>query len=435
MDINTIIVKKRDKQELNKEEIKFFVGKFNKGEITDAQAASLLSYIYTNGLTEDEIINFVYEVAYSGEYIDLSEIDNNIIDKHSTGGVGDKATLILMPLLASLGLKVAKISSKGHGISGGTIDKLCAIPGFNANISVSNFIQNVSKIGISIVSQEINLAPAESKLYKLRNEIACSDSITLIAISLLSLKVASGSNKIVYDLTCGSGSYLKTVQSARRLGKLLVKIGKKVNREVGYVITSMNEPIGKTIGNNLEIQETVKALDGKMEEDLNEIVVSLGTVALALAGKEKNAQIGAAMIKDALTSGKAKSKFMQMVEAQGGDTSYILSSDKFETAKVILPVYAPQDGYISEINCDIVGSIAKFLGVGRTENIDEIDNTAGIVFEKKVGDKINVGETIAYVHSRDENKALRATQILNDAYRISDIAIRKVPRVIEAYGI
>lgn len=437
MDINTIIAKKRNggsKSELTKDEIKYFVGKYTKGEISDVQAAALMSYIYINGLTENEIVEFVKEIGASGDVLDLTKISNDIVDKHSTGGVGDKITLILMPIVSALGLSVAKVSSKGCGIMGGTIDKLCAIPGFNPSISVKEFINNVSKIGLSIVSQDLNLAPAESKFYRLRNEIACKDSVVLIAISMMSLRVATGSNRVVFDLTCGTGSYLKDRKTASRLGKLLVRIGKRLDKKVGYVITAMDEPIGKSIGNNLEIQETVRALNGYMTEDVNEIVMALGSDVQAIALGEKDPDINQARIKEVIKSGKALTKFKQMVAAQGGDVSYIDSIDKFKTSKYSLPVYATNDGFVSEIDCDIVGSIAKFLGVGRTDNPEEIDNTAGIIFEKKVGDEVKVGEIVAHVFSRDEDKALRSSKTLTDAYRISSIPIRTKSKILEVYG-
>lgn len=243
MDIKSIIAKKRNRKELTKDEIKVFIGKFTKGEISDAQAAALLSYIYTNGLTEREIVDFTIEMANSGERVDLSQIADNIVDKHSTGGVGDKATLILMPIIASLGLPVAKISSRGLGISGGTIDKLESIPGYDSEISLEEFKENIQKVGVSIIHQSFNLAPAESKMYRLRNEIACGDSLPIIAASLMSLKLASGSNKIVFDITCGNGTYIKTREEARRLAKLLKRLGVLLGKDVGCVITSMDEPL------------------------------------------------------------------------------------------------------------------------------------------------------------------------------------------------
>ena len=319
MDINTIIAKKRlagTKGELDKDEIKYFIGKWVKGEIKDSQAAALMSYIYTNGLTEDEIIRFVVEVGNSGDVLDLKEICDNIIDKHSTGGVGDKVTLILLPIIAALGLPVAKISSRGLGISGGTIDKLVSIPGFNPNISLEEFKENVQNIGISIVGQDLNLAPAESKLYKLRNEISCRDSIVLIAISLMSLKIATGSNKIVFDLSCGKGTYLDTREDAKRLGKLLVRIGKALNKDVGYIITLMDEPVGNSVGNILEIKETIKALNGNMTKDVEDTVISLASIVLNMAYGEKDFATNAARIVSVIKSGQAMTKFKQMVSAQ-----------------------------------------------------------------------------------------------------------------------
>ena len=251
MDIKSIIARKRAKKELTKDEIKIFIGKYTKGEISDAQAAALLSYIYVNGLTEREIVDFTVEMANSGDTIDLSQISNNIVDKHSTGGVGDKVTLILMPIIASLGLPVAKISSRGFGISGGTIDKLESIPGYDSEISLNEFKENVEKVGVSIIHQSLNLAPAESKIYKLRNEIGCGDSLPIIAASLMSLKVASGSNKIVFDITCGNGTYIKTREEARRLAKLLKRLGILLGKDVGSVITSMDEPLGYSVGHIL----------------------------------------------------------------------------------------------------------------------------------------------------------------------------------------
>jgi len=319
MDINTIIAKKRIggvKGELNKDEIKYFIGKWMKGEISDAQAAALMSYIYTNGLTEEEIIKFVVEIGNSGDILDLSKISKNIVDKHSTGGVGDKITLILLPIIAALGLPVAKITSRGYGISGGTVDKLASIPGFNTNISIQEFQENVQEIGISIASQDLNLAPAESKFYKMRNEISCRDSIVLIAISLMSLKLATGSNKIVFDLSCGEGTYLNTKEDAKKLGKLLVKIGNSLDKKVGYTITQMDQPVGQAVGNILEIKETIQCLEGNMPKDVEETVVALGSIVLSLAYGEKNQNENAEKILTAIKTGRAMTKFKQMVMAQ-----------------------------------------------------------------------------------------------------------------------
>lgn len=438
MDMGSIISKKRHggpKGELTKDEIKYFVGKWNKGEVLDSQAAALFSYIYTNGLTEDEILNFVQEVANSGDIIDLTKISNNIVDKHSTGGVGDKVTLILLPIIAALGLPVAKISSKGYGISGGTIDKLASIPGFKSNISIEEFQDNVKNIGISIVSQDLNLAPVEGKFYKLRNQIGCRDSIVLIAISLMSLKIASGSNKIVFDISCGKGTYLSTREEARRLGKLLVRIGKALNKQVGYVITLMDEPVGKAVGNVLEIKETVKALNGQMTKDLEDTIVALGSVILSLSYGKKDMTENSAQIISAIRSGKAFEKFKQMVIAQNGDVEFLESPDLFPEAKYIIPVYADHDGFIESIDADYVGSLARFLGAGRMDDESKIDNTAGIVIEKKIGDPVKIGEVLAYVHANNEEKASGAVKNLGDAFIYTNKPMKIKSRVLEIYGI
>ena len=316
MDIITIIKKKRAKQELSEDEIRYFVSKLVKDEITSAQAASLMSYIYINGLTEDEILKFSNAMAKSGDMIDLSDIGDNIVDKHSTGGVGDKATLVLMPILASLGVPIAKISCRGYGITGGIIDKLESIPGFSTDLSTEEFRNNIKKVGVCIMNQGLNLAPAESKIYKLRNEIGCENSLPIIASSLMSLKLATGSNKIVFDIICGKGTYISTKEEARRLAKLLVRLGRSLNKDVVCVITDMNQPLATSVGDNLEMKETIMALKGIISEDLGNVVEALGSVMIALATENKDLDANAGMIKEAIKSGKALEKFKEMVKAQ-----------------------------------------------------------------------------------------------------------------------
>jgi pyrimidine-nucleoside phosphorylase len=418
MDIRSIIRQKRESKELTHDEIRYFVGKYAKEEITDAQAAALMSYIYINGLTENEILEFVKAVSESGDIIDLSEISNNIVDKHSTGGVGDKVTIILMPIIAALGIPVAKISSRGLGISGGTIDKLESIPGYDANISIEEFKKIVKDVGVSIMNQNFNIAPVESKLYRLRNQIGCSDSLPLIAISLMSLKLATGGNKFVFDITCGKGTYLKTKDEAKRLAKLLNRLGKSLGKEVGCVITSMDEPLGYSIGHNLEIQETIAALKGSMSQDVGEVVVALGSVMLSLATNNKNLNQNAEIIKETIKSGKAYEKFKEMVAAQYGSLEYLEHTEKFKKAKYIMPVLANNNGMIESIDADIVGSIAVYLGAGRMKKEDDINRSAGIELKKKIGDTVSVGEILAYIHTDDESKVLGATKNLEEAFSI-----------------
>lgn len=423
MDIKSIIARKRAKKELTKDEIKIFIGKYTKGEISDAQAAALLSYIYVNGLTEREIVDFTVEMANSGDTIDLSQISNNIVDKHSTGGVGDKVTLILMPIIASLGLPVAKISSRGFGISGGTIDKLESIPGYDSEISLNEFKENVEKVGVSIIHQSLNLAPAESKIYKLRNEIGCGDSLPIIAASLMSLKVASGSNKIVFDITCGNGTYIKTREDARRLAKLLKRLGILLGKDVGSVITSMDEPLGYSVGHILEIKETLECLQGKMSQDIGDVVVALGRVILELSTNVKDKMQNEKTIIEAIKSGRAYEKFKEMVATQYGSMEYIDNVEKFPVAKHIIPVYSTDSGFVERIDADIVGSIARYLGAGRMNANSEINRTAGIELKKKIGDEVQSGDILAYIHTDDDSKVMGATQNLKDAFKLT---IKKV---------
>ncbi len=420
IDIRNIINKKRNKVELKDEEIRYFIQKYTNGEVLEAQAGALLSYIYLNGLTDKETLSFSLAMANSGDKLDLSEISDQIVDKHSTGGVGDKVTLILMPLIASLGLPVAKISSRGFGISGGTIDKLESIPGFNTEISLEKFEENIKDIGVSIINQTYNLAPAEKKMYRLRSLVSCADCLPIVAASLMSLKLASGSNKIVFDLTCGRGTYIKNKDDAKKLGKMLVKLGNELNKKVGYVITSMEEPLGNSIGHILEIKETIRCLRGNMPQDIGDVVVALGSVILELSGRGKNLNENSKVIIDAINSGKALMKFKEMVAAQGGDIKYIEEPESFAKAKYIVPVYSTESGNIKSIDADVVGSIARYLGAGRMKDDSEIDKTAGIILEKKIGQSVESGGVLAYIHTNDENKVLGATQNLKDAFKITN---------------
>lgn len=431
MDIKSIIRKKRLKEELTKDEMKYFIGKLQKGEISMSQAAAVMSYIYINGLTKDEILNLSINMAESGDMIDLSDISDKIVDKHSTGGIGDKATILLMPILAALDIPVAKLSSRGYGISGGTIDKLESIPGFKTDLSIEEFKYNVKTVGACIMNQGFNFAPAEGKMYKLRNEIACENSLPIIAASLMSLKLATGSNKIVFDITCGKGTYIKDREEARRLAKLLVRLGKDLNREVSCVITNMNQPLGYSIGHNLEMKETIMALRGIISEDLGNVVEALGSIMIALATENKNLDENARKIKEVIKSGAAFEKFKEMVAAQGGDTDYVEDPEIFKKSKYIMPVLSTESGTIESIDADIVGSIAVYLGAGRMKNEGEINRTAGITLNKKIGDTVTVGETLAYIHTDEDTKINGTTQNLNEAFVITNKKINNKQRILE----
>ena len=405
MNILDIIAKKRDKKELTKEEIEYFVKGYTDGSITDYQAAALVMAIYINGMNEREITDLTLFMAYSGDVLDLSSL-GEVVDKHSTGGVGDKITLILMPIVASLGIPVAKMSGIGLGFTGGTVDKLEAIPGYNTNVAVDEFIQNVKKVGISLIGQTLNLAPADKKLYALRDTISCTESIPLISSSIMSKKIASGANKIVIDVTCGSGAFMKDIQSARELAKVMTKIGELAHKETKCIITDMNQPVGYAVGNTLEVIEAIDILKGKyLPEDIKNIITELGSNMLNLAGKVNSLEEGKAKILESLRNGKGYKKFVQLVQNQGGDISYIENTDKFANAKYIFPIIAGKSGVVEKLDAYKVGKLSVYLGAGRMKKEDNIQKEVGFVFHKKVGDKVERGEVLGYIHSNEEEKA------------------------------
>ena len=402
MNILEIIAKKRDKKELTKEEIKYFVKEYTKGTIADYQASALIMAIYINGMNEREAKDLSLSMAYSGDVLDLSELGDNIVDKHSTGGVGDKVSIILLPIIASLGIPVAKMSGRGLGFTGGTVDKLESIPGYRTNIPIDEFIENVKKIGISMIGQTLNLAPADKKLYALRDTVSCVESIPLIASSIMSKKIASGANKIVLDITVGKGAFMKTQENAQELAELMTKIGNLAGKEVICVFTKMDEPLGKAVGNSLEVKEAINFLKGFMPKDLKDVVFELGANMLKLAGFGEDLNKNKDMIIENIINGKAYEKLIQMVKNQGGDITYINDINKFEKAKYIIPVESKKNGIIKEINAEEVGKLACLLGAGRLKKEDEIDSSAGIVLNKKTGDYVKENEIIAYLHTNKE---------------------------------
>ena len=404
MNILDIIAKKRDKGELTKEEIEFFVKGYTENSITDYQAAALVMAIYINGMNEREITDLTLSMAYSGDVLDLSSL-GEVVDKHSTGGVGDKITLILMPIVASLGIPVAKMSGRGLGFTGGTVDKLESIPGYITSVKVEDFIENVKKIGISLIGQTLNLAPADKKLYALRDTISCTESIPLIASSIMSKKIASGANKIVIDVTCGSGAFMKNVDEARELARVMTKIGELAGKETKCVITDMNEPVGYAVGNTLEVIEAIEVLKGNiMPEDIKNIITELGGNMLLLANKVSNLEEGKNKILENISNGKAYNKFLELVKNQGGDISYIENTNKFEKAKYIEPIIAEKDGKITKLDAYTIGKMSVYLGAGRIRKEDDIDKSVGFVFNKKVGANVTKGEILGYIHANNEDK-------------------------------
>lgn len=431
MNIQEVIAKKRDKQKLNKEEIEFFIKEYTNGNIADYQAAALIMAIYINGMDMEETVNLTLSMANSGDILDLSEL-GTVVDKHSTGGVGDKVTLILAPIIASLGIPVAKMSGRGLGYTGGTIDKLEAIPGYRTNISEEEFIQNVKKIGISIIGQTLNLAPADKKIYALRDATNTTASVPLIASSIMSKKIAAGANKIVLDVTYGSGAFMKTKEKAKELADTMTEIGKLAGRETVAAITPMEQPLGRNIGNSLEVIEAVEALKGNMAEDVKEVVLELGSNMIKLAGKGDNLEENKAKMLENISNGLALEKLKELVSNQDGDVAFIENTSKFKKAKYIMPVMLDekiekmvnqgeikkQDIVVKELNAEEIGKISVFLGGGRTRKEDKIDSSVGIILNKKIGDNVTPKDIVAYIHANDEEKGIEAVEKLKEIYKL-----------------
>lgn len=430
MNILEIIAKKRDNQKLSTEEIEFFVKEYTKGNVTDYQAAALVMAIYINGMNSKETTDLALAMANSGEILDLTPISNVVVDKHSTGGVGDKITIILMPIIASLGIPVAKMSGRGLGFTGGTIDKLESIPGYNTSVDINRFIENVKDIGISIIGQTLNLAPADKKLYALRDTIACVESMPLIASSIMSKKIAAGATKIVLEVTCGNGAFMKNKEDAIKLAEKMKEIGRLANKETISVLTNMSEPIGRTVGNTLEIIEAVKALRGNMTEDIETIITTIGSIIIKLSGNGDNLEENKLKILENVKNGKAYNKFLELVEKHGGYISYIENMEKLPKAKYIIPVLSKNDGYVSALDALTVGKISVNLGAGRIKKDDKIDSTVGIVLAKKIGDRVKDNEILAYIHANDEVKGQKAVEDLYDAYKFSEKEVTKQQHIL-----
>lgn len=429
MNILEIIAKKRDKKVLSKEEIDFFVKNYTNGNITDYQAAALIMAIYINGMNYEETTSFTLAMAHSGEVLDLSEL-GMVVDKHSTGGIGDKITLILMPIIASLGIPSAKMSGRGLGFTGGTVDKLESIPGYNTNIDISEFINNVKNIGISLMGQTLNLAPADKKIYALRDTISCVESIPLIASSIMSKKIAAGAEKIVLEVTVGSGAFMKNIEDATKLSETMIGIGNLADKETICILTNMNQPIGYSIGNSLEVIEAVEALNGNMQDDVKDIILSLGSYMMKLAGKGDDIEQNKKMIMENINNKKALNKFKELIKNQGGDVSYIEDTSKFEKAKYIIPIRSEKMGYIKSMDNEKIGYISSSLGAGRLKKEDKINDKVGIIINKKIGDKVNVGDVLGFIHSDDIEVGNNAVKEMQNCYEFSDEYVEKQKHIL-----
>ena len=425
MNIIDIIENKKNNFELSKEEIEYFVQNYTNGNITDYQAAALVMAICINGMTQDEILNLTIAMAGSGEVLDLSDISDHIVDKHSTGGVGDKITLIVMPIIAALGIPVAKMSGRGLGITGGTVDKLESIPGYNIGISIDEFKHNIKEIGISLIGQTLNLAPADKKIYALRDAIGCTNSIPLIASSIMSKKIAAGANAIVLDVTCGSGAFMKNKDEAKDLAKLMSSIGKWAGRETVCVLTNMEEPLGYAVGNSLEVVEAVNFLKGIMPEDVKDVVLNISMQIMYLSGKYPNMFENKNKVLEVIENGKAYEKFKELVAKQGGDVSYIENLGKFETAPIVTPVISDEDGFVEKLDAGKVGKAGLDLGIGRVRKEDDIDPRVGLIFMKKIGDEVKKGDVLCYIHANSPEKADKCITDIKNAFVIGNNKLTK----------
>jgi pyrimidine-nucleoside phosphorylase len=412
MHIVDIITKKRDGHALTKQEIEYVISAYTKGDIPDYQISAFLMATYFNQMNDEEATYLALAMRDSGDSIDLSDIKGIKVDKHSTGGVGDKVTLILGPLLASLGAKFAKMSGRGLGHTGGTIDKLESIPGYQVELKVEDFIKQVQDLGIAVVGQSGDVAPADKKLYALRDVTATVDCIPLIASSIMSKKLASGADAICLDVKVGHGAFMKTEEEAEKLAKLMVEIGKLAGKKVTAILTGMDEPLGHKIGNALEVYEAIETLQGKGPKDLVEVTLTIGEQLLLDANLAQDQKEARSMLEKALNDGSAYQKFLELVKAQGGDVKKLKHPEEL-LAKKTIEVLVPKDGYIKEMNALDIGKAAMRLGAGRETKEDQILLDVGIDLHKKIGDQVHKGDVLATLYVRDKGIEEAKSLLLN----------------------
>lgn len=416
-----IIAKKRDGKELSSEEISFFVKGYTDGTIPDYQASALAMAIFFQDMTDQERADLTLAMANSGDTIDLSAIDGIKVDKHSTGGVGDTTTLVLAPLVAALDVPVAKMSGRGLGHTGGTVDKLEAVKGFHVEISKDEFIELVNRHKVAVIGQSGNLTPADKKLYALRDVTGTVNSIPLIASSIMSKKIAAGADAIVLDVKTGAGAFMKTPEDSEKLAKAMVRIGNNVGRQTMAVISDMSQPLGLAIGNALEVKEAIDTLRGEGPEDLNELVLTLGSQMVVLAKKASTLDEAREKLIEVMKNGKALEKFKEFLENQGGDSSIVDQPEKLPQAPYRIEVPAKESGVVAEIVADEIGVAAMILGAGRATKEDDIDLSVGIMLNKKVGDRVEKGESLVTLHANREDVA-NVIEKIYDNIRIADHA-------------
>lgn len=413
MSIIDIIEKKKYGKSLTKDEIETMVLGYTRGEIPDYQMSAFLMAVWFNGMSEDELSNFTDAMIHSGKTVDLSKINGIKVDKHSSGGVADTVTIPLVPIVASLGVKVAKMSGRSLGHTGGTIDKLEAIPHFKVEIPIEKFIDIVNRINGAIISQSEDLDPADKKIYALRDVTGTVDSIPLIASSIMSKKIASGTDTIVLDVKVGNGAFMQSLEEAKTLATAMVKIGNSLGRETVAYITDMNQPLGDAIGNSIEIEEGINILKNKGSKRLFEVIETLGSEMLKVGKRVDTIEEGKKLIRETISNGNALNKLKEIIEAQGGNSKVIEDFSLLPQAKFRKDVISDKSGYIKTIDTKSIGKLAQFLGAGRERKEDKIDLSCGIIFKKKIGDKIEKGEKIALILSNDENKLNEAVNRFN----------------------
>lgn len=432
MDIIDIIEKKRDGDELNREEIRYFVKGFTDGSIPDYQASALLMAMYLNELTDEETFELTDAMKDSGDTIDLSSVRGHTVDKHSTGGVGDKTTMIVLPMVSACLVPVAKMSGRGLGFTGGTIDKLESIPGFRTSLTEEEFLEQVQQIGIALTGQTGNITPADKKIYALRDVTGTVENMSLIASSIMSKKLAAGNESIILDVKTGKGAFMKRQKDARELAELMCRIGENAGRRTCCLITNMDQPLGYAVGNALEVKEAIDTLKGNGPDDLVELCEQLAGIMIYLGGRVRSLEEGPMMAHGALASGAALDKFRALVTAQGGDPSVIDDPDhQFPQAKFHQSVTAKTSGYVQDLDAHLVGQASRSTGAGRESLDQEIDPSAGILLRKKVGDKVSVKDELAVVYAGSKRKLIEGVEKLEAAYTIGNKAPEKEPLILD----
>lgn len=420
MNMVSIIQKKKDGLPLSKEEIKWFVDGYVKGDIPDYQVSALLMAIYFQGLNKEEIFHLTEAMRYSGDTIDLSSIEGIKVDKHSTGGVGDKTTLVVAPLAAACGVPIAKMSGRGLGFTGGTVDKMESIPGFRTALEPEEFLNQVNTMGMAVIGQTAHITPADKKLYALRDVTATVDNLGLISSSIMSKKLAAGSDAIVLDVKCGDGAFMENIDDAEKLAEMMVEIGKSAGRRTVAAITEMGQPLGKAVGNSIEVIEAIETLKGNGPEDITELAVKLSGIMVYLGGKASSPEEGQTMTKEALDNGRGLEKLGEFIKAQGGNPEVISDYSLFPQHTIEKTITAQKSGYVRAIEAKKIGLASQQTGAGRATKEDDIDLSAGIIICKKIADEVREGDVLARLFGNDEKKIQQAMSIAEEAFVIED---------------